>query len=104
MGEVEGLDGSSGRLPGAVYPIDEDGNVLGAALASWEIPDTDTVRLMLLPGAGVGIVVSGGETKPAEGTCPEPGGCSSCPAPAWCRRLRLRLGITTLGEEPRADG
>lgn len=33
------------------------------------------------------------------GTCPEPGGCDSCPDPARCRQLRVSINLTTEVEE-----
>lgn len=32
-------------------------------------------------------------------TCPEPGGCDSCPNPDYCTGLRVGIGITTVEQE-----
>jgi hypothetical protein len=33
--------------------------------------------------------------------CPAPGGCESCPEPAYCRQLRIDTGVTTQARKVR---
>jgi hypothetical protein len=41
-------------------------------------------------------------STPAPGTCPQPGGCDSCPLPFRCVLLRIEIGLTTVEQEAKA--
>lgn len=48
-------DHEGGRLSGFYYPVNEDGEVLGPPMdLPWE---RDTLRVLILEDAGIGIVV-----------------------------------------------
>jgi hypothetical protein len=45
------------RLPGVMYPTLEDGTIIGGPLdGTWVDFKTDTIKMRLLPDAGIGVV------------------------------------------------